>query len=243
MIVVNQSATVWVYGYKLHLVVCAKYGMVLAMIITPANTHDGTLLKALVEQCQRNYEWFAPRIFIADRGYDSAPNNRFLHDLGIAPIIHKRTSPEEREGGIHNKDGVPRCLGNVDMQYVRTDEETGHHLYRCPESGCALRNKIHWSRYCDYEVWEDPEQDIRLFGGAIRRGSAEWNEAYKTRWVAEHANSRLKANRTLEGHYFRGLSSVTAHGLLATLARQHLALFRVQNDDKDSMRKTLIQVN
>ena len=239
----QRSATVWVYGYKMHLLVCAKYEVVLAVIVTPANANDGPLLPELIEECRREYAWFGPRVVIADRGYDSRQNNLFVHSLGSAPVIHKRVSNSEREGGIHNALGVPRCMGGKEMEFIRTDEETAHHLFRCPPEGCELRDKIGWSRHCDYEVWENPEDDIRLFGGRIRRASPEWGEEYKKRWSVEHLNSRLKDNGTLGGHHLRGLSSFTAHGLLAVLARQHLASFRVQQNEVEEMRRTLLPVN
>ncbi len=44
--------------------------------------------------------------------------------------------------------------------------------------------------------------------------NAEWDAAYKKRWEEERANSQLKANRTLEDHYFRELASVTVPALL-----------------------------
>ena len=238
----QQSDTVWVYGYKVHLVVCVKYGMVLGIIITPANVNDSPLLPQLYEQCVKNFRWFGPSIFIADRGYDSANNNLYLYERNVAAVIHKRTSAQERKGGIYNAKGVPRCVGSVEMEFVRTDEETGHHLYRCPTTGCHLRDKVQWSRHCDYESWEDPTLDLRLFGGMIRRASAEWDAEYKKRWEEERTNGQLKANRTLEGHYFRGLPSVTVHSLLAVAARQHLALVRVRAGEVEKMRQRLVHV-
>lgn len=204
----ERSATIWVYGYKMHLLVCAKYEVVLAVIITPANVNDSPLFKELIKECRREYAWFGPRVVIADRGYDSGPNNVLIHSLGWAPVIHKRVSDSEREGGIHNALGVPRCIGAKEMEFMRTDEETGCHLYRCPAEGCELRDKAGWSRYCDYEVWEDPEEDIRLFGGRIRRASAEWKEEYKKRWSEEHFNGRVKGNRTLGGALFPRLEQL-----------------------------------
>ena len=31
-------------------------------------------------------------------------------------------------------------MSGREMAYVRTDPDTGRHLYRCPEGGCARRN-------------------------------------------------------------------------------------------------------
>ena len=54
------------------------------------------------------------------------------------------------------------------MAYVRTDPDTGRHLYRCPEGGRARRDMAHVVSACDDEARENPEGNIRLFGGDIR---------------------------------------------------------------------------
>ena len=97
-----------------------------------------------------------------------------MHLSGSIPVIHKRQpSGGKRHDGIHTTDGVPTCLGQVEMEYICTDPDTGHHLYRCPAGGRARRQTVLGYTAGGDEAWEDPEQNIRLFGGRIRRGSPE----------------------------------------------------------------------
>ena len=103
------------------------------------------------------------------------------------------------------------------MAYVRTDSDTGHHLYRCPEGGCPRRDTAHAVSACDDESWENPEDNIRLFGGAIRRGSPEWKAMYGKRWSVERVFSRWKEQGLLERHCYFGLRRVSAHARLQML--------------------------
>ena len=66
----------------------------------------------------------------------------------------------------------------------------------------------------------------RCWGGVSRSitRSRVWSA------VGDGAASEVKGNGTLEGHHFRGLIGSTRRGLLAILARQHLAVFGVQKD-------------
>ena len=58
------------------------------------------------------------------------------------------------------------------------------------------------------EIWVNPESDIRLFGGEIRRDSGEFKMKYNRRPSAERVFSRWKHRNVLESHSFRGLARV-----------------------------------
>ena len=103
------------------------------------------------------------------------------------------------------------------MAYVRTDPDTGRHLYRCPEDGYARRDTARSVSACDDEAWENPEGNIRLFGGRIRRGSPEWNTMYARRWSRERTSNRRKEQGRLERHCYFGLQRVSAHARLRML--------------------------
>ncbi|MXZ90544.1 MAG: transposase [Chloroflexi bacterium] len=174
----DPSKMEWVYGYKAHSIVDAKRDLPITMIVTTASQNDSPTLIPLLEKAEAEHRWFhlAPdSAVIADRGYDSDRNNRFVHGRGSAPVIHKRGLPGGKlHDGTWTTKGVPVCMGHLEMEYVETDPETGHHLYRCPAGGCWRRRQKHFGyATCGDEVWEDPEQDIRLFGGRIRRASPE----------------------------------------------------------------------
>ena len=142
-------------------------------------------------------------------------NNKFVHRNGGVPAIHQRGLPEGNlRNGIYTAEGTPTRLGQRKMAYVRTDPDTGHHLCRCPEDGCARRDTARSVSACDDEAWENPEDNIRRFGGRIRRGSPEWNTMYGKRWSVERVSSRWKEQGGLERHCYFGSRRVSAHARL-----------------------------
>ena len=215
----------WVYGYKAHTVVDANYDIPLAVIMTPANISDTKRLKPQMEAVQaRGYE---PEVVIADRGYDAGEHSRWLHQMGITPVIHKRRP----KSGVHRKrrsdgtyayyttDGFPTCECGHVREYLRTDPKTGRHLYGRIE-GCNRGGKLPFPTIaeCDVDVWVDPDDDPRLFGGNIRRGSREWLIKYAKRWKVERVFSRWKLVGRLGRHYFRGRAKIELHTRLQMLA-------------------------
>ena len=67
------------------------------------------------------------------------------------------------------------------------------------------------------ESWEDPEQNVRRFGGRIRRGSSEWDATCLKRWSVECVFGRRKYHGRLERHKYFGLRRVSAHARLQML--------------------------
>ena len=101
----------------------------------------------------------------------------FLQQASCTPSFGglgiRRKARGELYEGIYTEKGVPTCLGQIPMEFVRTDPERGH-LYRCNPKGCRLAGSMRGGiRHCDTEVWEDPTRNVRLFG-AIRRDGPEW---------------------------------------------------------------------
>ena len=215
----------WAYGYKAHVIADANHELPISMIVTTASKGDSPMLIRLLKQAETEHAWFQlgpDSVVTADRGYDSKSNNAYVHRKGAAPVIHKRRLPDNAlEEGIYTTDGVPTCLGKQIMEYIQTDPQTGHHLYRCPAGGCSRRRRKLGYAACGDEAWEDPEQDIRLFGGKIRRASPEWQQAYNKRWSVERLFSRWKDPGRLERHRFMGLPKIRLHAtmqMLVTLA-------------------------
>ena len=90
-------------------------------------------------------------------------------------------------------------------------------------------------RHCDPEVWEDPSQNIRLFG-VVRRGSPEWKDLYTKRQAIERVFKSMKESRRLEWHCVRGLRQITLHAAMSALAFQATVLVRLQAGEADLMR-------
>ena len=224
----------WHHGYKVHMVADANHGVPLAHIVTTAKRNDSPELPAVIARTEALYPWFQPAAVMADRGYDSMANHKYLHQKGILPIIHiRRKANAALYDGIYTEQGVPTCLGQVPMEYVRSDPEKGH-LYRC--KGCHLADSMRGGiRHCDSQVWEDPSQNIRLFG-VVRRGSQEWKDRYTKRQAIERVFKSMKESRRLERHCVRGLRQLTLHAAMSVLAFQITVLVRLRAGEVEWMR-------
>ena len=225
----------WHHGYKVHMVADANYGVPLAHVVTTAKRNDSPELPAVIARAETLYPWFKPSAVIADRGYDSTANHEHLHWKGIIPVIHIRRSRGHAAlyNGIYTEQGVPTCLGQIPMEYVMSDPEKGH-LYRC--KGCHLADSMSGGiRHCDTEIWEDPSQNIRLFG-VLRRGSSEWKDLYTKRQAIERVFKSMKESRRLERHCVRGLRQITLHAVMSALAFQATVLVRLRTGEAQWMR-------
>ena len=232
----TKGNTEYHFGYKVHMAADAVYGIPLGLFVTPANVGDNPTLPDLMKQVQFRHRWFRPSVVIADKGYDSKRNHNYLNDQGIIPIIAIKRNPRGKlREGIYTDDGVPTCLGLVPMEYVRSDPDKGH-LYRCRGEGCHLKNSRKGGvLHCDAEVWEDPTQDIRMFG-VIRRGSAAWKELYEKRQAIERIFKSKKESRRLEDHCVRGLANITLHSTMSSIAFQATALANIEAGERERMR-------
>lgn len=229
-----KSQKEWYWGYKLHMVADSRYGIPLTQIVTTAKRSDSPELPPLIAKAQGLHAWLRPQVVTADKGYDSRQNHQHLYQQGILPIIPlRRPSNAKLHDGIYTALGIPTCVGQVPMRYVRSDPQWGH-LYRCV--GCHLATSTRGGiRHCDTEVWEDPKRDIRLFG-AVRRDSPEWRELYSRRQAIERVFKSLKESRRLERHCLRGLRQVTLHSLMSVLTFQATALASLMAGRADDMR-------
>ena len=235
------------FGYKIHLIADARHGVPLTLIVSTGKDNDSPYLPGVFSKMGTLLPWVKPEYALADRGYDSLANHKYLTDKGIAPIIAIRRRPTGRKGqkaaeqetqdnlvdGVYTYDGVPTCIGQVPMEYVRSDPRKGW-LYRC--AGCHLKDSTRGGiTHCDSEVWEDPTANIRLFG-AVRRRSPEWKRLYRMRQAIERVFKSLKESRRLERHCVRGLAQVRLHSMMAVLVYQATVLVALQEGRHSSMR-------
>ena len=171
----KDGKTVYFFGYKVHLIADAVHGLPLSYSITTGNVGDTTQLAPVVNQTFEEHPWVKMSYLLADRGYDSQRNHEFLDALGVTPIIHIRrpTAADQKHGGVYDKRGAPTCMGGESMQFVHTDLETGHHLFRCPDGGCPLKTVgskpiIHW---------EDPSIRYQDMGGPGLQSQGNWQSS------------------------------------------------------------------
>ena len=231
----------WEWGHRLQIAVDANYDIPLWIKLSREN-NDSPQLIPLLEDMEANVGDLGVEAALADRGYDSSGNSVYLHERGIAPVIHKRKPKKDKATGhrLHpggyNTNGVPTCDCGVAMDYVGKTQD-GRYLYRCSSVGDGDLSeqardfqetpKVCAGKYgdagvaCREDVVVDPKTNVWLFGGRLRRMGPEWRRLYRKRWSAERVISLWKGAGRLNAHRFRDRLAIALHVRLQALA--HLA--------------------
>lgn len=220
------------YGYKLHAVCDAYYGTPLAWDLLPANVGDSPQLPPLADQLTANFPDLSPRYFLADRGYDALTNYQYLDRRRILAVIHIRNTDKD---GPYSTKGRPSCLGQQEMEYVRTDKGKGH-LFRCPEGGCHLKDQSPWlGQRCPSEHYEDWKGDRLRKVGRLPRAGRLWRRMYRRRPIVERMFSSLKRSRTLAEHSCLDIRRMRLHVSLSLLTYTGSMLARLLAGDYQGM--------
>ena len=228
----------WYWGYKLHTMTDAVHGLPIASFTTTASRNDSGTLPELLDKADSTYTWFRPEYVIADKGYDAMSNYLDVLRRKAIPIIPLRALPKGRlrEGIYDSGTGSPTCLGMHPMEHIRSDPDRGD-LFQCRPEGCHLRERK-GVRYCHERVWEDRNDNPRVFP-SIRRGSERWKRIYRLRQSVERffkSVKSVKQSRRLEAHCIRGLKAVSLHTAMATLVFQATAAYRIASGQRQYLR-------
>jgi IS5 family transposase len=78
----------YIFGYKAHIVTDAVSELPVAVVLTPASTHDSKEFLPLMRRVWKNFT-YEIRKLLADSGYDSSAIRKFLRDCGIEDIIDR----------------------------------------------------------------------------------------------------------------------------------------------------------
>ena len=224
------------FGYKMHTICDAHFGIPLGHIILPANANDSPQLPKVFEAMRERHPNLPLRYALADRGYDAGANYRYLDDRQINPVILMRNTDKD---GLYTVDGRPICLGGVAMRYIESDPQRGH-LYGCRPEGCRLKSKVMFTRHCDTRYYERPEPGdtelLRKVGRVIPRAGRLWRRLYRKRQTIERLFNSLKQSRLLNLHRYRRRRKVELHAALSTHAYLATMLMRVQAGDMENLR-------
>lgn len=217
----------WWFGYKLHLVVDARYELPVSFVITPANEADTSQMKVLLKkavpdkpevQPAASARRFSLKAIIADKGYDSKENCRLIfQDYHAAPIIPIVERPNAQMPDICNAKGTPTCCCGLEMVYWGRD---GNYLkYRCPQAvgkaQCQSRFRCTASPYgyvLKLPIMQDPRRHP-----PVPRETKKWTRLYRLRTSIERVNSRVKELLGLGKITVRGIAKVTVRSLLSLL--------------------------
>ena len=238
-----KDGTDWFFGYKMHTLADADHGVPLGFIITPGNKNDTTMFKPVLDKSMGDLPGLEPKYVIADRGYDSAKNNKVAVELGMVPIIHIREPSGKTTKVYDNVSGAPQLVlvrgpwsmcGRIPNQVItcsgarRADVNSRTGAPR--PSGTAKTG-----------VWEDPMNDLRVLG-VVARASEEWKEHYAKRQSVERLFGSLKRSRNLEVHFSRNISRMRLHVTLSLVAYQATALARAKEDALENLRQMRVGV-
>jgi len=225
------------FGYKLHLVIDAIYELPISFVLTPANEADTTQMKPLLQKAGADQEKTMPEAVIADTGYDSQDNNKFIYkQCKSAPIIPIRERKGMQLPDICNAKGTPLCGCGLEMVYWGRD---GNYLkYRCPyvmgKSECKSRFRCTSSSY-GYVLKLPIADDIRRHP-PVPRESKKFQRLYKMRTAIERVNSRVKDLLGLNKITFRGIVKVTVRSALSLLVMLAAAVSMAKEHKYDQIR-------
>ncbi len=231
----------WWFGYKLHLLVDAKYEIPIAAILTTAKVADTTQLQPLLEKRDALLPDTPLKHCIADTGFDSKSNILAVTKRGGIPIIPFNPGNEKEPPGITNTLGTPLCPIGLKMIYWGRD---GHYLkYRCPEKGgrlCCLIEHAKTDRCTtsDYglvvklDMRDDPRRYV-----PVPRETPQWHRLYKQRSGVERVNSRLKDNLILDELRVRGMDKVKVRVGLNVLVMLAIAVAMAERNRLNDCRR------
>lgn len=211
------------FGYKAHIAVDCKSELPVALMVTPANTHDAKMAIPLIELVNQSLvDAKKPKYYAMDMGYDSKEiystvmNN--FKGQAIIPI-NPRRAKDHPEG--HDFDGTPICSMGQRMVYWGSDKVAGTNKYRCPHV-MGKYNCPHGSAWCSQSsyglVVKTKVQDDPRMNCLPARGTRNWQNMYNKRTSVERCFGRLKQHLGANSIRTRGLDKVTLHITLSCIA-------------------------
>lgn len=216
-------------GYKMHLMVEAKYEVPLMSIVTPANANDSPLMIPVLEKNKAIIRRYTPKFILGDAGYDAIENYRVIvEDFKAIPIIdlnlRRRKGKPDRFEDIANERGTPYCAWGVPMVFWGYDKSQKRLKYRCPQTcgkdGCTWVDKCSKSSY-GHVVKIRLKDDYRRFI-QVPRHTKRFKQIYNHRTSIERIFSGLKkdGDGKLVNHRIRGLDKITLNCLLSVWVMQ-----------------------
>lgn len=229
------------YGYSVMLAVDTKYELPIGFEVVPANANESPRLPVVLREVKRRHPAMKARYVIADAGFDSKENCRFvLDELKALPIIKMRlTQDKDKEffGSICrcNELGTPICSCGEFMIYAGRD---GRYLkFRCPKHK-ELRggpcSDSTYGRVLKIAISED----ARRWPGVARQ-SKKWERLFRRRTAVERVNSRAKEHLQLDQQYVRGLGRITVNVTLSLLVMVGAALAMAKKERWRDLRRVV----
>ena len=253
--------TVTVFGYKLHIIMDTTYGVPVGFYVTGANESDYKNLIPLVQQVQQHHPDVIQRAeaLMADRGYDSAENNRVLwEEYDISPIIDKRKFWKDGEGTkplnedkvdtiVYDESGHLHCVCHVtgtqrEMAFQGFEKDRNTLKFRCPaatyDMACKGRElceknaqKSDFGRVVRVSI----EKDFRRFSPVLY-GTPKWERLYNERSAVERLNYRLKSLFHIGRRKMRGIQNFQLDVTFSMAVLMAVFVARLKAGDRKNLR-------
>jgi transposase len=214
----HEDKDLW-YGYNLMLAVDTKYEVPLGYEMIPANVNESPRLPVVLGEVKRRHPLLKTEYVMADAGFDSSDNCRFvLNELKALPVIKMRLTQEKDKEFKSamcrcNELGTPICDCEGYMRYAGRD---GRYLkFRCPKHMEVRGGPCSDSSYGRVLKIAITEDERRWPG--LHRESRKWARLYKRRTAVERVNGRLKEHLQLDDQYVRGIGKITVNATLSLL--------------------------
>lgn len=256
---VNEDGSAWEkvvswFGYKLHLVVDAKYELPVGFTVTKASQAEIPEAKKIISEITEKHPVIMDRCeyWLGDRGYDDTDTIRNLWDeYGVKPIIDMRNMWKDKNE-VRMFEGRHNIIGydNFGTIYCYDPVEGERHLMGnggfekdrntlkllCPVKSHGVNCK--GCGKCPYSkkaIRINLDEDRRRFT-PVARSTYKWKRLYKARTSVERVNSRIDNIYGFEKHFIRGLKKMRFRCSISLLVMLALAIGRIKQNRPDLMR-------
>lgn len=231
------------YGYTVELAVDTGYEIPLGFEVIAANANESPRLPILFREMKERHPYLNIEYVIADKGYDSGDNCRFvLYELHALPIIKMRLTQDKdleypSELCRCNELGTPICDCGLKMVYAGRD---GRYLkFRCPKHKELRGGPCSDSTYGRVLKVAISENERRWPG--LHRESKKFKRLYRRRTAAERVNGRLKEHLCLDDLHVRGMAKTTVNVSLSLLVMLGGALSMARAKKPEKLRQLVAQ--
>ena len=241
------------FGYRMHLIVDAKYELPVAYEVTKASCPEQPVMRDMIKKLGEDQKEIMGgcQVFTADKGYDGTDLIRELyddHDIKAVIDITNQWQDKKEIRMFENRNNIigynngaeifcydPKTGERRMMQYEGFEKERGTIRYGCPVKSGANCKGCNECPYGNKSVRINMEEDRRRFT-PVARSSYKWKRLYKKRTSVERVNSRLDVSYGFERHTTRGMKKMNLRVSMALLIMLTLAYGHIEGGRKELMR-------
>jgi hypothetical protein len=191
----RKSVVKW-FGYKLHLVVDARYELPIAGVVTTAKDNDAPHFSAVWSRAKENVPDLLERAKsnALDKGYDEEAVHQRLWQDKVEPIIAIRDLTEEANQELW-PENQQRCPDNRELRFDGLERSRNALRYDLPRDCPRVRGRgrCPLRLHCGQKLVrvKVDEKSLRHLG-PVPRASKKFERLYRGRTAGERVNGRLK---------------------------------------------------